>query len=77
LFESAEEMLEQLRDRIASGDGDAVAASAHSLKGMATELGVLRLRAAAIGLESEREPAGWSGHLDRAKAAIAELRVHA
>jgi HPt (histidine-containing phosphotransfer) domain-containing protein len=75
LIETADDMLEQLHAQIASGNGVAVAALAHSLKGMATELGALRLRAAAIGLEVEQRPEGWLRHVNRAGEAVAELRA--
>lgn len=74
LFDEADELLERLGTLIAGDDRSAVADAAHTLKGMASELGALRLRAAATDLEAETESARWREHVERVRAALAELR---
>ena len=75
LIEEADDLLARLELAIALYDGDAVRDLAHSLKGMATELGAHRLRAVAILLEAEREPARWPECSAGARTAVAELRA--
>jgi HPt (histidine-containing phosphotransfer) domain-containing protein len=74
LIDEAEDVLQRLHRALAGGDRAAVADLAHALKGMAAEVGALRLRAAAVALEAEPQPALWLGLLDRARAALVELR---
>ena len=74
LIDEATGTIERLRSTISANEPVAVVDLAHSLKGMATELGALRLRAAAAALEAEAKPERWGGHLDGAITALAELR---
>lgn len=76
LFEEAGELIGQLDALIASADRTALADVAHTLKGMASEVGALRLRAAAAALEAEAEPARWPGHAGMVTAALTELQSH-
>jgi HPt (histidine-containing phosphotransfer) domain-containing protein len=74
LIDEATETIGRARALITAGDQRGVADLAHTLKGMAAELGALRLRAAAAALEVEAQPNRWAGHLDGTIAALAELR---
>jgi len=74
LIVEGEAILAQLRTSIATNDRPAVAELAHSLKGMSTEIGAVRLRAVAAALEAETHPERWRVHLDSARNAIDELR---
>ena len=74
LIEEATGTIDRLSSALVAAEPAGVAELAHSLKGMATELGAQRLRAAAAAFEAEMEPARWGGHLDRTVAALAELR---
>jgi len=77
LFEEVNEILERLTGLAAGSDRRAVRDAAHTIKGMATELGAMRLRAAAAALEAEAEPARWPESVARLYASLAELRTNA
>jgi HPt (histidine-containing phosphotransfer) domain-containing protein len=74
LVTEATTIVERLGATIAAGDRPGVRDLAHNLKGMAAELGALRLRAAAAALDAELEPERWPQHLDAAITALADLR---
>jgi two-component system sensor histidine kinase/response regulator len=74
LFEEATGLIERLEELIGQNDRVAISDVAHTLKGMAAELGALRLRAAAAALEAEMQPARWQGQLARVRTSLAELR---
>jgi HPt (histidine-containing phosphotransfer) domain-containing protein len=76
LLVEADELLEHLNVLTGGDDRVAVSDIGHTLKGMAMELGALRLRAAAAALEAETDPAQWSERLRHITAALAELRLH-
>jgi HPt (histidine-containing phosphotransfer) domain-containing protein len=75
LFEEAGGLIRELPAHIAAHDGTAVEGVAHRLKGMATELGAMRLRATAAALEKEPEPTHWPRYLERLRLALDELRA--
>lgn len=75
LIEESDAVIERLCGVLDSGDRNAVSFLAHALKGMATELGAQRLRAAAAILEAEAQPAAWPAHIEAARGAVAELRA--
>jgi HPt (histidine-containing phosphotransfer) domain-containing protein len=75
LVEEADALIDRLRSVLRSGDRTAVSDLAHALKGMATEIGAQRLRAAAAVLEAEAQPEKWPAGLDGARLAVAELRA--
>src|ERR1700729_734253 len=75
LFEEANDLIQRLSTLIVGNDRIAVADVAHTLNGMATELGAMRLRAAAATLEAEPEPATWPEGVERLRAALAELHA--
>ena len=75
LFEEASDLIERLSGLIVGDDRVAVADVAHTLKGNATELGAMRLRAAAAALEAEVQANLWPEDLDRVRAALAELHA--
>jgi HPt (histidine-containing phosphotransfer) domain-containing protein len=74
LIAEATDVLDQLGAVIGGGDRVAVADLAHRLKGMSTEIGAPRLRAAAAALETEGDPERWGGHVECAVIALHELR---
>jgi HPt (histidine-containing phosphotransfer) domain-containing protein len=74
LIEEAQEVLDLIVGATASDDRTALAELAHRLKGMAAELGALRLRAAAAALETE-DPEGQRIHVDAVRSALSELRM--
>jgi len=76
LLVEADELLERLHVSIGGDDRVAVSDVGHTLKGLAMELGALRLRAAGAALEAETDPAQWPDRLRRINAALAELRLH-
>jgi HPt (histidine-containing phosphotransfer) domain-containing protein len=76
LFEEAGTLTERLSGLAGDGDRTAVADIAHTIKGMAAEVGAKRLQAVAAMLESEPVPEKWPEHLDQVQAALAELRQH-
>jgi HPt (histidine-containing phosphotransfer) domain-containing protein len=76
LFVEAAELITRAEAAIADGDRVGVSGAAHTLKGLATELGAHRMRAAAAALEAEVQPALWHGMLERINASLAELHVH-
>jgi HPt (histidine-containing phosphotransfer) domain-containing protein len=78
LLEESEDITVRLATLIAGARADrsTVSDSAHTLKGMAAEVGASRLRAAAAVLEVEKEPARWAGQLRNVTIALAELRSH-
>jgi HPt (histidine-containing phosphotransfer) domain-containing protein len=76
LMIEATELLDRLSGLILGNDMVAVSDVGHTLKGMATELGALRLRAAAAEFEAETDPTRWSAHLVRVNGALSELRLH-
>jgi HPt (histidine-containing phosphotransfer) domain-containing protein len=78
LLEESEEIIVRLRTLIAGADIDRtqVSDAAHTLKGMAAEVGASRLRAAAFALEGEVDPARWPGQLSAVTVALAELSSH-
>ena len=76
LFEEAGGLIQRLDGLLASGDRTAVIDVAHRLKGTASELGAMQLRAAAVVLETDGEPARWPDDIERLRAALAELRAH-
>lgn len=75
LIDEADAMFERLRALLMSDDRGAVAAVAHTVKGGAAELGVMRLREAAAALEAETQPARWPDRLDALATALAQLRT--
>jgi two-component system, sensor histidine kinase and response regulator len=74
LIDEAGEVLARMRILLASGERSALAGLAHTLKGMAGEVGALRLRGFAAALEAESEPERWRAHVDLASAALGELQ---
>jgi HPt (histidine-containing phosphotransfer) domain-containing protein len=76
LFEEARDLTEKLGALLGSEDRLAVSNAAHTIKGMAAELGALQLRAAAAALEAEGEPARWPDAVNDVNAKLAELRAH-
>ena len=74
LIDEATVTIERLRSALSASQPTAVADLAHSLKGMATEVGALRLRVAAAALEAEAKPERWAGLLGDAITALADLR---
>jgi HPt (histidine-containing phosphotransfer) domain-containing protein len=74
MFEEADDLMQRLDGLLASGDRVAVADVAHTLKGMASELGAMQFRSAAVALETEAQPARWPDDVTRLHAALAELR---
>jgi HPt (histidine-containing phosphotransfer) domain-containing protein len=77
LIEESDELLARLEPLLAGADLTAVSAIAHTLKGMATELGAQRLRASAIALESETQPQRWRELAAAVRTALGELRARA
>jgi HPt (histidine-containing phosphotransfer) domain-containing protein len=75
LIAEGEAVLARLSTSVASNDRSAVTELAHSLKGMSTEIGAVRLRAVAAALEAETRPECWGAHVDGVRAAIDELRT--
>lgn len=75
LFDEAGQLLERLGGLIGGDDRTAVADAAHTIKGMASELGAMRLRVAALDLESETDVVLWPQHVESIRAALAELRL--
>jgi HPt (histidine-containing phosphotransfer) domain-containing protein len=76
LFEESDVLIERLRVLTGGEDRVAVSDIAHTLKGMAMELGAMRLRAAAASLEAETEAERWPSHVNDIAGAFAELRAH-
>ena len=78
LLEESDDILVRLTTLIGGRQGDrsAVSDAAHTLKGMAAEVGASRLRAAAAALEVEMEPARWAGQLETVTVALSVLRSH-
>jgi len=76
LFEEVGALLERLGALLASDDRVAVADVAHTIKGNATELGAMQLRAAAAALETEPQPERWPQCVERVRTALAELRSY-
>jgi len=74
LLEESDELLAQLRTLLPGGDRVAIGDVAHTLKGMAAEVGAARLRAAAAALEAESEPGRWADGINAVDAALTELR---
>jgi HPt (histidine-containing phosphotransfer) domain-containing protein len=74
LIVEAAGLIEALGSLIGAGDHQPVTDIAHTLKGMSTEVGAMRLRAAAAALEADPEPEAWPDHFKRVKAALEELR---
>jgi HPt (histidine-containing phosphotransfer) domain-containing protein len=75
LFEEAGDLIVRLGALMGGDERLAVADAAHTLKGMATELGAMRLRAAAAALEAELRPLCWPENVERVAAALAELQA--
>jgi HPt (histidine-containing phosphotransfer) domain-containing protein len=76
LVVEADELLLRLATLVSGDDRVAVSDVAHTLKGLATELGAQRLRAVAAALEIEATPTRWPEDLDRLNDALAELRQY-
>ena len=74
LADEAQTACERLREALATGDEHALHEIAHSLKGMALEIGAPRLAAAAAALESERDPALHAAFVDAIVEVTAEVR---
>jgi HPt (histidine-containing phosphotransfer) domain-containing protein len=74
LVEDAQAAYVQLQDALAAGDDHALHELAHSLKGMALEVGAPRVAAAATALEAQRDPALQAVLVDAVGTATAELR---
>jgi HPt (histidine-containing phosphotransfer) domain-containing protein len=74
LADDARSTAERIREAQATGDGHALRTLAHSLKGMALEVGAPRVAAAAAALEAETDPALLPDCVDAVLAASAELR---
>jgi HPt (histidine-containing phosphotransfer) domain-containing protein len=75
LIDEGQAIVTQLRSLSATDARTTVADLAHTLKGMAGEVGASRLRAAAAALEAEVQPQQWHELILNANAAIAELRL--
>jgi len=75
LFEEAAALIERLAGLLDSEDGVAVADAAHTLKGMAAELGAMQLRAAAAAFETEVRRELWPTCLERVRTALAVLQL--
>jgi HPt (histidine-containing phosphotransfer) domain-containing protein len=76
LFEEADGMIQRLDGLLAAGDSDGVTDVAHTLKGMAAEVGATQFRLAAATLEAKTESARRPGDIQRLRTALAELRAH-
>jgi len=74
LFEEATPLIERLGVLIGGEDRLAVSDAAHTLKGMAAELGAMQLRAAAAALEAEVREQEWPLCLERLRTALVELQ---
>jgi HPt (histidine-containing phosphotransfer) domain-containing protein len=74
MFEEADDLIQRLDGLLARGDRVAVADVAHTLKGMASELGAMQFRIAAVALETEAQPALWPEDVARLRATLTELR---
>jgi HPt (histidine-containing phosphotransfer) domain-containing protein len=77
LIAECAELFERLEAPLRSADRVAVSDIGHTLKGIAAELGAMRLRAAAAALETETQIAAWPQQVERLHAALAELRSQA
>jgi len=74
LFEEADPLIERLGVLVGGEDRLAVSDAAHTLKGMAAELGAMQLRAAAAALEAELRSEQWPLCLEHVRTALAELQ---
>jgi HPt (histidine-containing phosphotransfer) domain-containing protein len=74
LVEESRGIVERVRASIAASGAREVHDAAHKLKGMAGELGALRLRAAALGLEVETSPERWPAARAAVERALDELQ---
>jgi HPt (histidine-containing phosphotransfer) domain-containing protein len=77
LFAETGELLERLDDALRAADQAAISNIGHTLKGIAAEVGAMRLRAAAADLEAEIEPERWPQRVECLRKALDELRSHA
>lgn len=75
LLTEAADLLGQLAPQLSRAERSPVADIAHTLKGMAAEVGALRLREAAAVLEAETDPARWVFETNDIYAALGELRA--
>jgi HPt (histidine-containing phosphotransfer) domain-containing protein len=73
LVEEATLLLDRVERAIAIGDAAAIDGLAHTLKGMASEVGALRLRAIAIALGAAGEPVLRRRELEAARESLAEI----
>jgi two-component system sensor histidine kinase EvgS len=76
LLEEADELVARLPVLLANADAVGVSNIAHTLKGMAAELGASRLRFCAEALQDETDPARWIEHVDAVKNALTELTTY-
>jgi HPt (histidine-containing phosphotransfer) domain-containing protein len=76
MFEEADDLIRRLEGLLDSGDRGAVTDVAHTLKGMASEVGAMQFCGAAVALETEARPARWPDEVTRLRAALGELRVY-
>jgi HPt (histidine-containing phosphotransfer) domain-containing protein len=77
LVEESDGLIERLRILLdGKPDAAAVRDAAHTLKGMAMEVGALRLRAVAAVLEAESEPKLWPEYVGHLSAALDEVRAY-
>ena len=74
MLAEADDLLAQLVTLRQGTERIPVADIAHTLKGMAAEVGALRLREAAAALEAEADPARWKSGTTDIRAALDELR---
>jgi HPt (histidine-containing phosphotransfer) domain-containing protein len=75
LFLEGAELCQRLDALLPRGDRLAVSDTAHTLKGIAAELGAMRLRAVSATLEAERESKRWPDCVEQIRAALAELQA--
>ena len=74
LVDESRGVVERVRAAIGASAAREVHDAAHKLKGMAGELGALRLRAAALALEVETSPERWPAALATVERALNELQ---
>jgi HPt (histidine-containing phosphotransfer) domain-containing protein len=74
LIEEGQEVLDLIAAAVAADDRTTVSELAHRLRGMTAEIGAPRLHAGAAALEAAEDPERRSSALERARAALVDLR---
>jgi HPt (histidine-containing phosphotransfer) domain-containing protein len=75
LIDEAGGLIERLSPMAGGTNVTGVSDIAHTIKGMAAELGAMRLCAAAATLEAETQPARWPLLIERLRAEVTELNA--